>query len=692
PAPEPDATRIHQALLAGLLAHIGGWDVVKRDFQGTRGARFAIWPGSVLAKRQPKLVMAAELVETSRLWARTVASIEPSWAEQVGAHLVKRSYSEPRWESKRGSAAATEKVILLGVTLVAARSVSYASIDPELSRELFIRHALVEGDWRTRHPFFAHNQQLLERIAEREDRARRRDIAVDDETLFALYDARVPATALSAQHFDAWFRRATPAERQRLSFTEADLVAAGAADVNADAFPDRISSAGVELDLSYVFDPTRADDGVTVTIPLTVLQRVAPEHFAAQVPGLRSDLAVGLIRSLPKTLRRAFVPVPDHAAAALQRIDLAGTVGAARSLPDQLAEALTALTGVVVRSTDFDPTKIPAHLRMTFDVVDAGGKSVAAGKDLSLMQEQLRGDTRRAVAAASGSVEQTGLVQFPAEQVPRTVDSTVDGYAVRGYPALIDEGASVGVRVFAAEAEQLRAARAGTRRLLQLSLRSPEGYLRHQLPRPVLLRLAVSGRHAGFAELVADATFAAIDALLDWAGGPVWDAAAFAAVRAKMAPHLDRSTMDVVVATAEVLAAAQEVDSTLAGLQGGVLAASIIDAKTQLATLLPVRFVASTGAGHLGDLRRYLQALERRLARLPSDPDRDRARMAEVLPWEERYRTAVAALPADRRTDPDVREVRRLLAEWRISLFAQPMKTAVPVSAQRVERAIAALG
>ncbi len=685
---EPDATRVHQALLAGLLAHIGSWDEAKRDFQGTRGARFAIWPGSVLARRQPKLVMAAELVETSRLWARTAASIEPAWVEQVGAHLLKRSYSEPRWESRRGSAAATERVTLLGVTLVAARSVSYAAIDPELSRELFIRHALVEGDWRTRHPFFAHNQQLLERIAEREDRARRRDIAIDDETLFTLYDARVPAQALSAQHFDSWFRRAPQEAKDRLSFTEADLVAAGAADVDADAFPDRISSAGVDLDLTYVFDPTRSDDGVTVTIPLAVLQRVAPEHFAAQVPGLRTDLAVGLIRSLPKTLRRAFVPVPDFAAAALQRIEAGGASGA---LPDQLAEALTALTGVVVRPTDFDPARIPAHLRMTFDVVDAGGRSVAAGKDLFAMQERLRGDTRRAVAAASGSVERSGLTAFPTEPVPRTVDSTVDGVAVRGYPALIDEGATVGIRVFATEADQIRAARAGTRRLLQLSLRSPEGYLRHQLPKPVLLALAVSGRHGGFSELVADASFAAVDALLDWAGGPVWEATAFAAARAKMAPHLDRSTADVVAATAEVLTAARLVEAALSGLQGGVLAASIIDAKTQLAALLPDRFIAATGAAHLGDLQRYLQALERRLARLPGDPDRDRARMAEVLPWEERYRAAVAALPVERRTDPDVREVGRLLAEWRVSLFAQPMKTAVPVSVQRVERAIAGL-
>ena len=683
---EPDGTRIHQALLAGLLAHVGSYDEIKRDFQGTRGARFSIWPGSALAKRQPKLVMAAELVETSRLWGRTVASIEPAWAETVGAHLIKRSHSEPRWESKRGSAVATEKVTLLGVTLVAARTVSFASIDPELSRELFIRNALVEGDWRTRHPFFERNQQLLERIAEREDRARRRDIAIDDETLFALYDARVPAEAVSAQHFDSWFKRASRGDRERLSFTEADLVAAGAADVDAQAFPDRFSSGGVDLDLKYVFDPTRPDDGVTVTIPLTVLQRVAPEHFAAQVPGLRTDLAVALIRSLPKTLRRAFVPVPDFAAAAMQRIDGPG------SLPQQLADALTSLTGVVVRPVDFDLGKVPAHLRMTFDVVDADGRSVATSKDLSAMQAELRGDTRKAVAAASGELERTGLTTFPDAAIPRTVDTTVDGYSVRGYPALVDEGRTVGVRVFANESDQLRASRAGTRRLLLLTLRSPESYVRHQLPRNVQLTLAVSSRHGGFSELVADATQAAVDALLDWAGGPVFDGSAFTALRTRMAPHLDRSTLDVVTAVADVLTVAQRVESQIGVLRGGLLAASVIDAKTQLSALLPAGFISSTTAGRLSDLLRYLQALEIRLTRLAADPDRDRARMAEVLPWEQRLADAAAALPVERRQDADVRQVRVLLAEWRVSLFAQPMKTAVPVSVQRVERAIAAVG
>jgi ATP-dependent helicase HrpA len=266
----------------------------------------------------------------------------------------------------------------------------------------------------------------------------------------------------------------------------------------------------------------------------------------------------------------------------------------------------------------------------------------------------------------------------------------VDGYSVRGYPALVDEGATVGVRVYAAEADQLRAARNGTIRLLLLTLRSPAGYLRHDLGRDVMLTLNVSA-HGTFSELIADGTRAAVDALLDWAGGPVWDAVAFASVRAKMAPHLDRATLDVLVAVAEILRVAQRVESALTGLRGGLLAASVIDVKTQLTGLLPTGFISRTGAARLPDLLRYLQALEIRLSRLAADPERDRAKMAEILPWEQRYREAVQALPAERRNDPDVRAVWWQLAEWRISLFAQPMKTTQPVSQQRIERAVAGL-
>ncbi len=363
--------------------------------------------------------------------------------------------------------------MLLGVTLFAARTVQFDRIDPEHSRELFIRHALVERDWTTRHRFFAQNQQALDDVAAWEERTRRRDIVVDDETLFALYDARIPADVTSARHFDSWWKKAARETPDLMTFTTEMLIAAGSERFDAAAFPDRFTSGGVDLELGYVFDPGRRDDGVTVTIPLAVLARVDPAAFDRQIPGLRSDLAVALIRSLPKTLRRNFVPAPDFAKAALARIPepAPGAGPAAGSIPAQLAAALTALTGIIVKPTDFDMDKVPDHLRMNFTVVDDKGRAVGTGRDLGTLQSALQADTRQAVAKASGTVEKTGLTAFPADGVRRSVTSTVAGHQVTGYPALVDEGTTVGLQVFTSAADQTQgdarrhpaAARAGHR-------------------------------------------------------------------------------------------------------------------------------------------------------------------------------------------------------------------------------------
>ena len=594
---EPDVAAVHRAVLSGLLAHVGSWDEARRDYQGTRGARFSIWPGSSLARTSTRLVVAAELVETSKLWARTVAAVEPEQVEAAGAHLVKRGYSEPRWSASRGSAVATEKVTLLGVPIVAARTVSLARIDPELSRELFLRHGLVEGEWprnvesaQGQHRFLAHNRELLERIEQREERARRRGIAVDDETLLRLYDERIPAEVVSGRHFDSWFKRASPTERDQLRFDEDDLIAAGAPDVDAAAFPDRFDADGVALPLRYVFDPARTDDGVTVVVPLAVLQRVAPASFDAQVPGLRAELAVALIRSLPKTLRRSFVPAPDFAAAALDRVDGTG------SLSEQLSRALTELTGVPVTAGDFDLTKLPNHLRLSFDVVDAAGRTVAVGKDLAALQDRLRSDSRAELAAAAPGVEQSGLTGLPAEAIPRRVAASVDGIEVQGYPALVDEGETVGVRIFATEAEQQWSGRRCTERLLLRTLRTPTGYLRHALPRDVLLTLTAAKDQGGFTGTVGDATAAAVDALLDWAGGIAWDRAGFERIRERMAGQLDRATADVALAAADVLRGAAGTQSALAALRPGMPPESLADIRAQLRRLAGPGFAHRHGA------------------------------------------------------------------------------------------------
>ena len=690
-----DTERVHTAVLAGLLSHIGLRLEPGREYQGTRGSKFVIWPGSALAKSPPKLVVAAELIETSRLWGRLAAAIDPVWVEQVGGDLLKRSHSEPRWDARRGQVVATEKVTLLGVTLIGARTVQFDRIDPELSREMFIRHALVEADWETRHAFFAANLAALDEVAEREDRARRRDIRIDDESLFALYDERIPAEVTSARHFDSWWRKASRSEPALLTFTADQLIASGSKQIDAAAYPDTFSAGDVSLGLDYVFEPGRADDGVTVTIPLAVLARIDPAAFDAQIPGHRKDLAVALIKSLPKTLRRNFVPAPDFAAAALSQMPNGDAAAGATSLADALAARLTALTGVVVRAQDFDQEKIPDHLRMGFRVVDEAGRPVAAGKDLAGLQRRLQGDSRQAVARASGTVERTGLTAFPDAGIPRSVTSVVSGQQVRGYPALVDERPSrgtdtVGITVFTSAADQQRALRAGIRRLLVLGAKNPLAHVRNGLTRAQMLTLSVSP-YTSIAALLADATEAAVDALLDWAGGPAYTAAEFEALVKKLTPQLDRAVLDIVIAAEAVLKEAHEADRAIDAVTGTALNEQVADMQAQLQALVSPGFLTRTTAARLPDLTRYLQALTVRAGRVRENPERDRQRMVEVNELALELTAVVRSLRPERMHDPDVAEVHRLIAEYRVATFAQPMRTAVPVSAKRIRMAVSAL-
>ncbi len=392
---------LHTALLAGLLSHIGLWDPDKREYVGARGARFVPWPGSALFKKPPRAVMAGELVETSRLWGRDLGRIEPEWVEPLAAHLLKRSYSEPHWSSKQGAVLAYEKVTLYGVPLVASRRVAYGGIDPELSRQLFIRHALVQGEWRTHHAFFAANRELLEEVEELENRLRRRDILVDDETLFDFYDERVPADVVSARHFDSWWKAARRELPDLLDFERAMLLREDASSVSENEFPDHWMVGELALPLSYQFEPGAAADGVTVHIPLPVLNRVPPEGFDWQVPGLRLDLVTALLRSLPKTLRRNFVPAPDHARAVVDALDRQESTPT-EPLTDAMARELRNRTGVVVPPDAWDLARVPEHLQMTFVVEDEQGAVVAQGKDLEAVKQELRPQVAQTRLAGGG--------------------------------------------------------------------------------------------------------------------------------------------------------------------------------------------------------------------------------------------------------------------------------------------------
>ncbi|MFF4892715.1 ATP-dependent RNA helicase HrpA [Micromonospora chersina] len=679
---EIDTAKVHQSLLPGLLSHLGLKDAQKHEYLGARGAKFAIFPGSALFKKPPRWVMAAELVETSRLWGRVAGRVEPEWVEPLAQHLVKRSYSEPHWEKKQAAVMAYEKVTLYGIPIVTSRKVNFGRIDPALSRELFIRHALVEGDWQTHHQFWRDNQRLLTEVEELENRARRRDILVDDETIFHFYDQRIPADVVSGRHFDTWWKKTRREQPELLTFTRELLINSGRGGVDETDYPDEWRADGVALPLTYTFDPGTPTDGVTVDIPLPLLNQVPAESFDWQVPGLREELVIALIRSLPKPIRRNFVPVPDYARAALAQMP-AGE----EPLLDALARQLRRMTGVTVPPDAWDVGKLPPHLRVTFRVLGEDDKPVAEGKDLPTLQRELRQEVRQVVAAAAPGVARTGLTGWDIGTLPRTIEQVRAGYAVTAYPALVDEGTTVGVKVFDSPAEQEAAHWAGTRRLIRLTVPSPAKFLQGRLSNEAKLALS-RNPHGGVPALIEDAAGAAIDKLVADAGGPAWDAEGFAALRDRVRADLVDTVVEVMGRVRQVLAAAYAVEQRLGATRNLAVVAALADIRNQLGGLVHKGFITEAGYARLPDLLRYLTAIERRLDRLPGNPQRDKQQQDRIAVVQKEYQDLLAALPPARRQSTAARQIRWMIEELRVNVFAQALGTPYPVSEQRIYRAM----
>ncbi|MGE2837201.1 ATP-dependent RNA helicase HrpA [Mycobacterium sp. SMC-4] len=677
-----DPTRIHSALTAGLLSHVGMRDDDGRLYQGARNAKFVLAPGSALAKRPPRWVVVAELVETSRLFGRTAARIEPHVVERLAGHLVSRSYSEPHWDAERGAVMAYERVTLYGLTLTARRRVGYAGVDPEVSRELFIRHALVEQDWHTKHHFFADNARLRAELAELEERARRRDLLVSDDEIFTFYDARIPADVVSGRHFDGWWRKARHRTPKLLTMTRDDLLRS---DSGAEQ-PDAWEAGDVALPLSYRYEPGAADDGVTVHVPVDVLARLGGDQFAWQVPALREELLVALIKSLPKDLRRNFVPAPDTARALLSSIS-----PDSGPLLDAVQRELKRRSGILVPIDAFDLSKIPPHLRVTFAVEGPDGTVVSRGKDLSQLQEQLAAPARAAVAATvAGDLARRGLRSWPddLDELPRVVERPgASGHAVRGYPALVDAGSAVDIEVFATPVEQEARMGPGSRRLLRLAGPNVTKAVERSLDTRTRLELG-NNPDGSLTALLDDCADAAVAVLVP---GPVWTRDEFTAASRRLAGQLQSVTTDVLRRTHRALQAWREVELALPQRPSPLQADAVADIRAQLARLLPVGFVAATGATRLVDLARYLTAVRRRLDRLPQGPAADADRMAQVAAVQDAYDELRAALSPARAAAEDVRDIAWLIEEFRVSLWAQQLGTARPVSAQRIYRAIDAV-
>ena len=695
------SAQVHTAALTGLLSHVGLADLreeakaagrrrgrtAPREYLGARGTRFALNPGSSLARIQPPLVVAAEIVETSRLWARTVAPITAEQVEEVGQHLLKRQYSEPHWSARAGAVMAYEQVSLYGVPIIARRRVSYGKIDPAEARSIFIRAALVEGQWRTRHHFFRDNQELRAEVAALEERTRRRDLLADDDTVFAFYDARLPADITSTAHFDTWWKRVRPQDPDLLTLTWAHLTTT-AAEPDPHAYPQTWSMNGHELTLDYVFEPGDPDDGVTVQVPLSLLNQLDPRPFTWQVPGLRAELATELIRSLPKATRRNFVPAPDFARRAL---DWLGQHPAetAETLPSALGRALRALTGTIVPEAEWDAAAVPNYLRMSFAIRPDGRSAVeplAVGKDLVELKQQMAGQLNQTLAAAAAALTRTGETRWTFGTIDEQVSITRHGLPILGYPALVDEGNSVGLAVLEASRAQRASHRAGLRRLVLLNTPDPTNGVVAYLTNPDKLALA-GGPYASAPALLADARLAAVGELINrQSGGEVRDETAFAAlcdvVRAGN-PELMRA---VVTLAARILTAYGPVVTALPRVRA-VSEAAAADLAEQLGNLVFAGFLSATPHEHLVDLPRYLAAAQARITNLMASPARDGPGLAIILRCEDAYAELCAQAPPGQLPE-FVADIGWLLEELRVGLFAQPLRTKVPVSEKRVQTAI----
>ncbi|ANJ08301.1 ATP-dependent RNA helicase HrpA [Streptomyces parvulus] len=690
--------RVHVSLLAGLLSHVGMKDVkegAKNEYLGARNAKFAIFPGSALFKKPPRFVMSAELVETSRLWARVNAKIEPEWVEPLAGHLLKRTYSEPHWEKDQAAVMAYEKVTLYGVPIVAQRKVNYGRIDPEVSRELFIRNALVEGDWRTHHKFFADNRRLLTEVEELEHRARRRDILVDDETLYDFYDQRVPEHVVSGAHFDSWWKHKRHEQPDFLDFEREMLINEKAGAVTKDDYPDSWRQGPLKFRVTYQFEPGADADGVTVHVPLQVLNQVTDEGFDWQIPGLREQVVTELIRSLPKPIRRNYVPAPNFAQKFLER-----AVPLQEPLTLTMARELKRMVGVPFDAEDFDWAKVPDHLKITFRIVDERRRKLAEDKDLEALKLQLRPKARKALSQAAAatavrsggeSLERSGLTDWTIGTLSRVFETRRAGQPVKAYPALVDDGDTVSVRLFDTEAEQAQAMWKGTRRLILRNIPvNPAKFASEKLTNQQKLNLSANP-HGSIQALFDDCATAAADKLIADFGGPAWDEESYRKLYERVRAEIVDTTVRTVGQVQQVLAAWQACERRLKSVRSPALLANLQDVRGQLDALVKPGFVTEAGIKRLPDLMRYLVAADRRLQQMPTGAQRDTSRMEKVHEMRDEYAWLLEQMPQGRPVPQQVRDVRWMIEELRVSYFAHALGTAYPVSDKRIVKAIDAL-
>ncbi|WP_261858355.1 ATP-dependent RNA helicase HrpA [Photobacterium sanguinicancri] len=674
---------VHTALLAGMLSHIGLKDPEKNEYQGARNARFNIFPGSGIFKKQPKWVMVAELVETSRLWGRVAAKIQPEWLEPLAQHLIKRSYSEPHWEKKQAAVFAFEKVMLYGIPVVGKRKVNYGRIDAQVSREIFTRSALVEGDWDTKHKFFHQNRKLLREVEELEHKSRRRDILIDDDQLFEFYDQRIEHTVVSGRHFDTWWKATSKENNELLNFEREMLFRGDASHVTDLDYPNFWHQGGLKLKLSYQFEPGEDNDGVTVHIPLPILNQVEPDGFDWQIPGLRPELVIALIKSLPKPIRRSFVPAPNYADAFLSRVE-------AQSMPllDALEKELKRMTGVTVLREDWKPEQVPDHLKITYRSVDHRNRKLKESKDLFGLKESLKDKVQETLSqVADDDIEQEGLKTWSFGALPERYQQKRGGFEVKAFPALVDNKDSVGIKLFETQEEQQTVMQQGLRRLVLLNVPSPIKYLHANLPNKSKLGLYFNP-YGRVLDLIDDCIACGIDKLLEQQGGLVWEPEKFEATKEFIRAELGDTVVDVAKQVEEILTMAFSINKRLKGRVDLTMAFALSDIKAQIDGLIFKGFATECGWKRLPDILRYMRAIERRMEKLPIDPNKDRVHILKIDSVVSDYKELLNKIPKGQPVPDQVKEIRWMIEELRVSYFAQQLGTPYPVSDKRVRNAI----
>ncbi|KOS93617.1 ATP-dependent helicase HrpA [Burkholderia mallei] len=694
---EADATfeQIHLSLLTGLLGNIGFKAEDEPHYLGARGIKFHLWPGSALVKKAGRWVMAAELVETSRLYARCIAKIEPEWIERIGAHLLKKSLSEPHWEKRPAQVAAFERATLYGLTIYHRRRVAFGRQDPARARELFIRGALVDGEFDTKLAFFAHNRKLLADIEQLEHKSRRQDVLVDDELIHAFYDQAIPAGIHTGAAFERWYRdevskSGQPEDKLRLLYlSRDDLMRHEAAGVTTELFPKRVTMAGVEMALAYHFEPGSPRDGVTLAVPLFALNQVDARRAEWLVPGMLKEKAHLLLKSLPQKLRRHCVPLPEYAAGFVER---AGRERfGAGGLVDALIADVREQTQVATKTSDFKLETLPAHLFMNFKVIDEHGRQLAMGRNLAQLRAELGAQAQQhfqkiaaaatlapAGAAAGATALYENLTTWNFGKLPELLEIRRRGETLFGYPALVDRGTHCDVEVFDSPDEAARIHRAGLRRLFALQLKEPIKYLEKNLPG--LREMAIQYMSLGTQDELRDQLIAtALDRACLQEPLPA-DDASFHARRDEGRSRLNLLAQEIARLVGQILAEYAGLAKKLA--QAKPFPAAHADMQGQLAALVGKRFVVDTPYAQLAHFPRYLKGIALRIDKLKADPARDARQAAELQPLAQHYQRSVAQRGGV--ADARLAEFRWLLEELRISLFAQELRTPMPVSVKRL--------